>query len=89
MVIGEMGYQIEATYLWEHFIKERNVHFLTLSHQPSEKWFVRSFGIIDGWLVALVGKESDSSTQQPRVLLTPSESLCPHTHKEFEVSGTD
>lgn len=30
VLTGEMKDQ--ATYLWGHFTKERNVHFLTLSH---------------------------------------------------------
>ena len=42
-----------STYLWGHFTKEGDVHFLELGHQCSEKWLVRPFRVIDGWLVAL------------------------------------
>lgn len=42
-----------STYLWGHFTKEGDVHFLALGHQCSEKWLVRPFRVIDGWLVAL------------------------------------
>ena len=35
------------------FTKEGDVHFLALRHQCSEKWLVRPFRVIDGWLVAL------------------------------------
>lgn len=45
------------------------MHFLTLGHQGSEEWLVRSFGVIDGWLVALGGKERrGNSCSDPRNL---------------------
>lgn len=54
---GYCGGQELDAYLWGHLAKERDVHFLTLGHQASEEWLVRPFGVIDGWLVALRGKE--------------------------------
>lgn len=88
MPVTAEGTELDA-YLWGHLTKERDVHFLTLGHQASEEWLVRPFGVIDGWLVALGGKERGDSG--PSLGSNPSrpQPFFPHTHKEFEVSSTD